>query len=154
CTLSKLWRRWRTVLSVVQPDTVVRWQRERFRRFWAQLSQCHKTGRGRPEVAAEIRRLILDMADALWGAPRRRGGLKFPGIVVAEGTVSGILRSVPRPPSQNWKTFLKNHGAEIVAMDFFTLPTLTFKVLFVFVVLAHRRREVLPFNVTEHPTAE
>ena len=76
------------------------------------------------------------------------------GIVVSERTVSRILRSVPRPPSQNWKTFLKNHGTEIMAIDFFTVPTFTFKVLFVFVVLAHRRREVLHFNVTEHPTAE
>ena len=76
------------------------------------------------------------------------------GIIVSERTVSRILRSVPGPPSQNWKTFLKNHGSEIMAIDFFTVPTVTFKVLFVFVVLAYRRREVLHFNVTEHPTAE
>jgi putative transposase len=156
CTLSKFWRRWRTVLFVVQPDTVVRWQRERFRRFWAQLSQRKTTGRGRPAVAAQIRRLILEMANAnpLWGAPRIHGELKMLGIIVSERTVSRLLRSVVRPPSQNWKTFLKNCGAEIMAMDFFTVPTFTFKVMFVFVVLAHRRREVLHFNVTEHPTAE
>src|SRR5215207_8696454 len=76
------------------------------------------------------------------------------GIVVSERTVSRILRRIPHPPSQNWKTFLKNHGNEIMAIDFFIVPTFSFKVLFVFVVLAHRRREVLHFNVTEHPTAE
>ena len=156
CTLSKVWRRWRTALFVVQPDTVVRWQRERFRNFWARISQRKTVGRGRPPVAAQIRRLILDMATAnpLWRAPRIHGELKMLGIVVSERTVSRILRSIPHPPSQNWKTFLKNHGNEIMAIDFFTVPTFSFKVLFVFVVLAHRRREVLHFNVTEHPTAE
>jgi len=82
------------------------------------------------------------------------GELKMLGIVVSERTVSRILRRIPHPPSQNWKTFLKNHGNEIMAIDFFIVPTFSFKVLFVFVVLAHRRREVLHFNVTEHPTAE
>jgi putative transposase len=76
------------------------------------------------------------------------------GIVVSERTVSRILRSLPHSPCQNWKTFLKNHGNEMIAIDFFTVPTFSFKVLFVFVVLAHRRREVLHVNVTEHPTAE
>jgi putative transposase len=156
CTLSKVWRRWRTALYVVQPETVVRWQRERFRRFWARISRLKTASRGRPPVAAQIRRLILDMATAnpLWRAPRIHGELKMLGIVVSERTVSRILRSIPHPPSQNWKTFLKNHGNEIMAIDFFTVPTFSFKVLFVFVVLAHRRREVLHFNVTEHSTAE
>jgi putative transposase len=156
CTLSKVWRRWRTALYVVQPETVVRWQRERFRRFWARISRPKTAGRGRPPVAAQIRRLILDMATAnpLWRAPRMHGELKMLGIVVSERTVSRILRRIPHPPSQNWKTFLKNHGNEIMAIDFFIVPTFSFKVLFVFVVLAHRRREVLHFNVTEHPTAE
>jgi hypothetical protein len=155
-TLSKVWRRWRTALFVVRPDTVVRWQRGRFRKFWAHICRRRAAGRGRPPVAAEIRRLIRDMATAnpLWRAPRIHGELKMLGIIVSERTVSRILRSVPRPPSQNWKTFLKNHGSEIMAIDFFTVPTFTFKVLFVFVVLAYRRREVLHFNVTEHPTAE
>jgi putative transposase len=156
CALSKVWRRWRTALYVVQPDTVVRWQRERFRKFWAHISLRKTAGRGRPPVAAQIRRLILDMATAnpLWRAPRIHGELKMLGIVVSERTVSRIIRSIPRRPSQSWKTFLKNHGNEIMAIDFFTVPTFSFKVLFVFVVLAHRRREVLHFNVTEHPTAE
>jgi hypothetical protein len=76
------------------------------------------------------------------------------GIGVSERTVSRILRTHPRRPSQSWKTFLTNHVGHIVSVDFFTVPTITLKVLFVFVVLAHRRREVLHFNVTDHPTAE
>ncbi len=76
------------------------------------------------------------------------------GIAVSERTVSRILRTLPRRPSQSWKTFLSNHFGQIVSADFFTVPTITFKVLFVFVVIAHRRREVLHFNVTDHPTAE
>jgi putative transposase len=156
CTLSRLWRGWRTALLVVQPDTVVRWQRERFRKFWARLSKHKVTVRGRPAVAPEIRRLIIKMATAnpLWRAPRIHGELKMLGIKVSERTVSRILRSIPRPPSQSWKTFLRNHADQIVAVDFFTVPTFTFKILFVFILIAHRRREVLHFNITEHPTAE
>jgi putative transposase len=76
------------------------------------------------------------------------------GVEVSERTVSRVLRTLPRRPSQTWKTFLNNHIGHIVAVDFLTVPTITLKVLFVFVVIAHRRREVLHFNVTEHPTAE
>ena len=156
CALSRLWSRWRTALVVVQPDTVVGWQRERFRKFWARLSKRKVTVGGRPTISAEIRCLIIKMATAnpLWRAPRIHGELKMLGIKVSERTVSRILRSVPRPPSQSWKTFIGNHADQIVAVDFFTVPTFTFKILFVFIVLAHRRREVLHFNVTEHPTAE
>jgi putative transposase len=156
CALSRHWSRWRTALIVVQPDTVVRWQRERFRKFLVRLSKHKVAVRGRPAVAPEIRRLIIKMATAnpLWRAPRIHGELKMLGIKVSERTVSRILRSVPRQPSQSWKTFMRNHADQIVAVDFFAVPTLTFKILFVFIVLAHRRREVLHFNVTEHPTAE
>jgi putative transposase len=135
--------------------TVVRWQRERFRRFWARLSRPKSDRRGRPAVAAEVRRLIRQVAIAnpLWRAPRIHGELKMLGVTISERTVSRILRSVPRPPSQKWKTFLHNHLDQMVSIDFFTVPTATMKVLFVFLVLEHRRREVLHFNVTEHPTA-
>jgi hypothetical protein len=109
--LSQTWTRWRHALILVQPDTVVRWQRERFRRFWAQISRPKGPRRGRPAVSTEIRRLIQQMAIAnpLWRAPRIHGELKMLGITVSERTVSRILRSVPRPPSQRWKTFLRNH---------------------------------------------
>jgi putative transposase len=81
------------------------------------------------------------------------GELKMLGIPISERTVSRILQRLPRPPSQTWKTFLHNHLDQIVSIDFFTVPTITMKVLFVFIVLEHRRRQVLHFNVTEHPTA-
>jgi transposase InsO family protein len=140
----------------VRADTVVRWQRERFRRFWAGLSsRVNRRRRGRPATTVEIRRLIEEMAAAnpLWRAPRIHGELKMLGIQISERTVSRILRKLPRPPSQTWKTFLHNHLGQMVSMDFFTVPTITMRVLFVFLVLEHRRREVLHFNVTEHPSA-
>ena len=153
--LSQVWRGWQHALIFVQPDTVVRWQRERFRRFWARLSRPKGPRRGRPVVASEIRRLIQQMAIAnpLWRAQRIHGELKMLGITISERTVSRILQSGPRPPSQRWKTFLHNHLGQLVSIDFFTVPTVTMKVLFVFIVLEHRRREVLHFNVTEHLTA-
>lgn len=90
----------------------------------------------------------------MWRAPRLHGELLKLGIKVSERTVSHILRAVKRPPSQTWKTFLQNHIGEINAVDFFTVPTVGLRVLFVFVVLEHQRRKVLRFGVTEHPTAE
>ena len=139
----------------MKPDTVIRWQRERFRRFWAGLSQPQRRRRGRPTTDAEIRRLIEQMAAAnpLWRAPRIHGELKRLGIAVSERTVSRILRTFRRPPTQTSKTFLHNHLGQLVSIDFCTVPTVTMKVLFVFIVLEHRRRQALHFNVTEHPAA-
>jgi putative transposase len=154
--LARIWDGWRGALVIVQPATVVRWQRERFRRFWAGLSRRKGGNRGRPAVSMEIRRLVKQMATAnpLWRAPRIHGELRMLGIDISERTVSRVLRTVPRPPSQTWKTFLRNHVGQIVSVDFFTVPTVQLRVLFVFLVLEHRRREVLHFNVTDHPTAE
>jgi hypothetical protein len=154
-TLRRLWSGWRRPLLYVQADTVARWQRERFRRFWARLSKRHGRRRGRPATAVEIQRLIERMvvASPLWRAPRIHGELKMLGIAISERTVSRILRGLRRPPSQTWKTFLHNHLDQSVSIDFFTVPTITMKVLFVFIVLEHRHRQVLHFNVTEHPTA-
>jgi putative transposase len=153
--MSLLWTGWRAPLVYVRADTVVRWQRERFRRFWARRSRVNQRHRGRPAIAVDIRGLIERMvaANPLWRAPRIHGELKMLGIEISERTVSRILRRLPRPPGQTWKTFLHNHFAQMVSMDFFTVPTITLKVLFVFIVLEHRRRKVLHFNVTEHPTA-
>src|SRR5271167_420533 len=153
--LRRLWSGWRGPLAYVQADTVVRWQRERFRRFWARLSKPQRRRRGRPGTAAEIRQLIQRMvaANPLWRAPRIHGELKMLGITISDRTVSRILRRLRRPPSQTWKTFLHNHIGQLVSIDFFTVPTVTMRVLFVFIVLEHRRREVLHFNVTENPTA-
>ena len=154
--LSGVWRHWRGPLFYVQADTVVRWQRERFRKFWARLSKVNRQHGGRPATAVEIRRLIERMvaSNPLWRAPRIHGELQMLGIEISERTVSRILRKLPRPPSQTWKTFLRNHIGQIVSIDFFTVPTVTMRVLFVFLVLEHRRRQVLHFNVTEHPTAD
>jgi transposase InsO family protein len=134
---------------------VVRWQRQRFRKYWATLSKPGKK-LGRPPIGKHVRELIQTMAlaNALWRAPRIHGELLKLGIEVSERTVSRILRTIERPPSQTWKTFLKNHIGEIVAADFFTVPTVRMRILFVFLVLGHRRRKVLHFAVTEHPTAE
>ena len=153
-TLRSVWSDWRHPLLYVQADTVVRWQRERFRRFWARLSKPQRRRRGRPRTAAELRRLIEQMvaANSLWRAPRIHGELKMLGIAISERTVSRILRRLRRPPNQTWRTFLHNHVGQIVSTDFFTVPTITMKVLFVFIVLEHDRRKVLHFNVTEHPT--
>jgi transposase InsO family protein len=92
-------------------------------------------------------------ANPLWRAPRIHGELKMLGVAISERTVSRIVRGLHPRPSQTWKTFLRNHVGQMVSIDFFTVPTVTMKVLFVFFVLEHRRREVLHFNVTEHPTA-
>ena len=153
-TLRRLWCDWRQPLLYVQADTVVRWQRERFRRFWTRLRQPQRRRRGRPCTAAELRRLIAKMAAAnpLWRAPRIHSELKMLGIAISERTVSRLLRTLRRPPSQTWRTFLHNHVGQMVSTDFFTVPTITMKVLFVFLVLEHDRRKVLHFNVTEHPT--
>jgi hypothetical protein len=151
--LAKAWRDWRTALIVVQPDTVVRWHRQWLRRRWTQRST--PTRPGRPSTAAAIRALVDKMAAAnpLWGAPRIHGELGKLGIEVSERTVSRLLRRRRRPPSQTWRTFLTNHVASLVSMDFFTVPTLTGRVLFVLVLLTHHRRRIVHLTITEHPTA-
>ena len=155
-TLHSVRADWRRHLIYVQPDTVLRWHRERFRRFWARLSNRQVRRRGRARTAAELRRLVEQMAAAnpLWGAPRIHGELKMLGIAISERTVSRILHRPYRPPNQTWKTFLHNHVGQMVSIDFFTVPTITMKVLFVFIVLEHDRRKLLHFNVTEHPTGD
>jgi putative transposase len=151
--LAKTWRRWRTALVLVQPDTVVRWHREWLRRRWTRRSA--QTGVGRPRTDAAIRTLVGQMAAAnpLWGAPRIHGELRKVGIEISERTVSRLLQRPRRPPSQTWRTFLTNHVATLVSMDFFAAPTLTGRTLFVFVVLHHHRRRIVHVNVTDHPTA-
>ncbi len=151
--LAKIWTGWRQSLVIVTPDTVLRWQRRRFREHWTQLSG--RPPAGRPPVDATIKALVRSMAAAnpLWGAPRIHGELLKLGIDVAERTVSRLLQKRRSPPSQTWRTFLTNHVQDLVSVDFFTVPTARLRVLFVFVVLAHDRRRVLHFNVTGHPTA-
>jgi putative transposase len=151
--LAKVWHEWRTALIVVQPETVLLWHRQWLRRRWADRSK--RLHPGRRSTDAAIRSLVDQMATAnpLWGAPRIHGELAKLGIDVSERTVSRLLRRRDRPPSQTWRTFLANHAAAMVSMDFFTVPTLTGRVLFVFVLLAHQRRRIVRLAITEHPTA-
>src|SRR5258705_9723792 len=151
--LSKLWTSWRHSLLVVRPETVVGWHRQGFRRYWAWKSRRRS---GRPMISTELRDLIRRMsyANPLWGAPRIHGELLKLGLTVSQATVSKYIVRPRRPPSQAWRTFLKNHAPDLIALDFFTVPTATFRVLFVLVVLTHSRRRLVHFNVTEHPTAE
>ncbi len=152
-TLARVWAGWRQPLAIVTPDTVLRWQRRRFREHWTRLSG-RPTG-GRPPVNAKIKVLVMRMAAAnpLWGAPRIHGELLKLGLDVAERTVSRLMPKRRLPPSQTWRTFLANHVRDLVSIDFFVVPSVRLRVLFVLVVLAHYRRRVLHFNVTEHPTA-
>lgn len=152
--LSRLWSGWQEALTFVQPRTVIAWQRKRFRDHWRRLSQPGTPGR--PTLAKEVRDLIRTMwqANPTWGAPRIVGELRTLGIHVAKSTVEKYRLRHRKPPSPTWKTFLHDHIQDVVALDFFVVPTVTFKVLFVLVILAHERRRIVHFNVTEHPTAQ
>src|SRR5882724_1002965 len=134
--LARVWVGWRQSLVIVTPDTVLRWQRRRFREHWTKLSR--RPTRGRPPVDPEITALVIQMAAAnpLWGAPRIHGELLKLGIDVAERTVSRLMPKRRPRPSQTWRTFLTNHVRDLVAVDFFTVPTARLRVLFVLVVLA------------------
>src|SRR2546426_7311296 len=151
--LSRLWKSWRNSLQVVRPETVVGWHRQGFRRYWAWKSR-HRSGR--PMIGTELRELIrrISRANPLWGAPRVHGELQKLGLTVSQATVSKYMVRHRRPPSQAWRAFLTNHAQDLIALDFFTVPTATFRVLFVLVMLSHGRRRLVHFNVTEHPTAD
>ena len=151
--LSRWFPGWRQCLRIVQPATVIAWHRRAFGLYWTLKSRRRP---GRPGVTAEIRALIRHMSQTnpLWGAPRIHGELLKLGIEVAESTVGKYMQRRRKPPSQTWRTFLSNHLAQMASMDFFTVPTATFRVLFVLVVLSHARRRIAHFAVTEHPTQE
>ena len=150
--LSQRWQGWSAALHVVQPATVLAWHRRGFRLFWTWKSR-HRTGR--PGVPADVRALIreMSMANPLWGAPRIHGELQKLGISVSESTVAKYMQRQRRPPSQTWRTFLTNHANQIMAADFFVVPTVTFRLLFVLVILEHDRRRIDHVAVTDHPTA-
>ena len=152
--LARLWSDWRSALVLVKPETVIAWQRKGFRLYWTWKSREGKTGR--PGVSREVRELIREMsrANPLWGAPRLHGELLKLGINISQATVAKYMVRQRKPPSQTWRTFLENHVKELVSIDFLIVPTVSFRILFVFVVLAHDRRRAIHFNVTAHPTAE
>ena len=151
--LARLWSGWHTALAFVQPRTAIAWQQKRFRQHWRRLSQQDKPGR--PTIAKEVRVLIQDMwrANPTWGSPRIVGELRKLGIEVATSTVEKYRARHRKPLSPTWEVFLNTHVKDLIALDFFTVPTVTFKVLFVLVILAHERRRIVHVNVTEHPTA-
>ena len=140
-------------VSIVQPETVIRWHRTGFRLYWHWKSRFRG---GRPKVPVEIRRLIREMslANRLWGAPRIHGELLKLGIEVAQSTVAKYMARNGRGRPQTWKTFLRNHAAGVGAMDFLIVPTVGFRLLFVLVILRLERRRLISLSVTDHPTAE
>ena len=150
--LSRIWKGWRSALLIVQPATGVKWHRQGFKLYWRWNSRKNP---GRPKVDAEIRKLIRQMSgeNPIWGAPRVLSELLLLGHNVAESTVAKYMVRHRKPPSQTWRTFLKNHVGQIAAVDFFTVPTVTFRVLYVFLVLRHEQRRVVHFNVTASPTS-
>ena len=151
-----LYRLWSGVLDsvvIIKPETVVRWHRRGFKAFWRWKSRGHP---GRPRIPKEVRDLIreVSLANPLWGAPRIHGELLKLGIEVGQTTVAKYMARGRRPPSQSWKTFLRNHADGIASIDFFVVPTATCKLLFGFLILRHERRWLVHFAVTANPTAD
>ena len=151
--LSRLLPNWREMLVIVKPETVIGWHRKGFRLYWTWKSRRRRGGR--PPIPRDDRALISCMSreNPLWGAPRIHGELLKLGIEVSEATVSKYLARLPKPPSQTWRTFLGNHSKALASIDFFVLPTATVRLLMVFIVLHHERRQIVHFDVTAHPTA-
>jgi transposase InsO family protein len=152
--LCTVWKDWHSSVFLVRPATVIGWHRKGFRLFWT--GKIRRGQPGRPVVPKEIRDLIrtLSRENPLWGAPRIHSELLKLGIDIGETSVSKYRIRRRRPPSQTWRTFLENHVTSMVSVDFFTVPTIRFQILYVFLVLAHDRRRILHCAVTAHPTAE
>src|ERR1700687_1785783 len=152
--LCGVWADWRSAFIVVKPETVIAWHRKGFRLFWTW--KVRHGPPGRPSVPKDVRDLIrlMSRANPTWGAPRIHGELLKLGMNIGETSVSKYMVRHRKPPSQAWRAFLENHVKNLVSVDFFTVPTVRFQVLYVFLVLAHNRRRILHFGVTAHPTAE
>src|SRR5215813_8633105 len=153
--LRTTWSRWRAVLVIVKPETVVGWHRAGFRLYWRWKS---RPGCGRRRITPELRALIRRLAqeNSGWGAPKIHGELQKLGFVLSERTVARYLSRTQRrgDAAKRWLAFLQNHREAIVAFDFFTVPAATFRVLYCFFVIEHERRRILHFNVTRHPSAD
>jgi len=141
------------VLTIIRPETLVRWHRAGFRGYWRWKSR--RRG-GRPPVERELRALIRRMSieNPLWGAPRIHGELLKLGFEVAQSSVAKYMVRRRVPPSQGWRTFLRNHAPDVAAMDLFVVPTISFDLLYAFVIIRIDRRDLVWINVTAHPTAE
>src|SRR5438552_3270139 len=151
--LTWLWPSLLGLSRVVQPETILRWHRAGFRAYWRWKSRGQA---GRPKVSRELRELVrrINKDNPLWGAPRIHGELLKLGFTIAESTVSKYMIRHRRPPSQTWRTFLRNHADAIAAIDLCVVHTATFERLFALVIIGHGRRQLLWFAVTRHPTAE
>jgi transposase InsO family protein len=152
--LRRSWPHWKRVLVLVQPETVARWHRVGFKCYWAWISR-RKVRAGRKCVSKEVRDLIFRIVaeNRTWGSPRIHGELRMLGFDISERTVLRWMRTAPPEPAKRWAAFLSNHREAIAAMDFFTVPTLTFGMLYCFFVISHDRRRILHCNVTRHPTS-
>lgn len=152
--LFRFWPRWRDTLVIVKPDTVIRWHRKGFRLYWRTIS---KRGPGRPPISEELQTLIRRLAaENGWRARKIHGELKKLGFTVGLATVSRYLpKRTPDPgKQQRWMTFLRNHRDGIAAMDFFVIPTVGFRLLYVWFIIDHGRRRIIHFNVTTNPGAQ
>ena len=151
--LAKTWTGWKDAIIFVKPDTVIRWQRKRFKEHWRRLS-CRGEP-GRPPVPDEVKELIRTMSsmNPTWGSPRIVGELAKLGVTVTKSTVDKYRVRVRKPPSPTWRAFLNNHMNELVSVDFLVVPTVRFKILFVFLIQSLDRRRILHLAVTDHPTS-
>src|ERR1700731_1004490 len=140
-------------ITIIRPETLVRWHRAGFRRYWRWKSRSLG---GRPQVEADLRALIRRMSvdNPLWGAPRIHGELLKLGFEVAQSSVAKYMVKRPGPPSQGWRTFLRNHAPDIAAMDLFVAPTIGFDLLYAFIIVRLTRRDLVWINVTPHPAAD
>src|SRR5437016_8345912 len=152
----RFWSGWKQALIVVNPETVVQWHRAGFRLYWKLISKVRRPI-GRRQTPKEVRELIFRMVaeNPTWGAPRIHGELLMLGFDVSERTISRWMKRAPRDPelAQRWQAFVRNHRDAIAAMDFFTVPTVTFQRLYCFFIISHERRQILHVNVTRHPTS-
>jgi transposase InsO family protein len=140
-------------ITIIRPETLVRWHRAGFRRYWRWKSRSLG---GRPQISADLRALIRQMSieNVLWGAPRIQGELLKLGFAVAQSTVAKYMAKKADPPGQSWGAFLRNHMPQVAAMDLFVVPTVSFNLLYVLIIVRLARRELVWINVTAHPTAE
>ncbi len=149
--LSRLYTSWEKAFFIFQPNTLIRWHKQGFKLFW-RMKSYNKGGRNR--IDSELKALIIRMAqdNPLWGAPRIHGELLKLGFDISQSTVSSYMPRKERRTGQTWLTFLHNHLKETVSVDFFDVHTLTYSLLYVFVILSHNRRKIIHFNITKHPT--
>ncbi|MDR3012718.1 MAG: integrase core domain-containing protein [Chitinispirillales bacterium] len=143
---------WKNALLIIKPDTVIRWHRKGFRLYWKWKSRRGKKA-GRKTIPYELKKMVGQMTteNPIWGAPRIRAELKLLGYTIALSTVAKYMRRNKKPPSQTWRTFLKNHAYQIAGIDFFNAVTVDFKILYCLIVLEHGSRKILHFNVTTNP---